>query len=208
MGTPEPTASQRAAHAGGGAGAAAKSRSLAGSGARPAGCGAHRTRLRNPANCGHPGGVGTPDTTGGVSLAGAKGEAHTFDMNTAKRPRVILGLAALLCAGAFAGILASAVRADEIRLKDGKKLHGMIVAYEENMFKVKTDFGDVLVEKDKIEAIIPDTPADETGPSASAKPAATKNNAAAPGRAEANKQPKASAIVNISSPRPEIPLTP
>src|SRR6266481_10153352 len=111
MGTPEPTASQRAAHAGGGAGTTAESRSIAGSGARPAGCGARGTGPRNPANRGHPGGVGTPDTTGGVSLAGAKGEAHTFDMNTARRPRVILGLAALLCADAFAGILASAVRA-------------------------------------------------------------------------------------------------
>jgi hypothetical protein len=58
-------------------------------------------------------------------------------------------------------------RADEIRLKDGKKLYGVIVAYEENMFKVKTDFGYVLVEKDKIASIIP------TGPSTSeAQPAA------------------------------------
>src|ERR1700740_720416 len=48
--------------------------------------------------------------------------------------------------------------ADEIRLKDGKKLYGVIVAYEENMFKVKTDFGYVLVEKDKIAAILPTTP--------------------------------------------------
>jgi len=29
--------------------------------------------------------------------------------------------------------------ADEIRLKDGKKLYGVIVAYEDNMFKVKTE---------------------------------------------------------------------
>lgn len=142
-----------------------------------------------------------------MSLAGAKGEAHTFDMDTARHPRIILGLAALFCAGAFVGIFASAAHADEIRLKDGKKLHGVIVAYEENMFKVKTDFGYVLVEKDKIESIIPDTPTDETGSSATAKPAATKNNAAAPGRAEANKQAKASAIVNSSAARPEIPLT-
>jgi hypothetical protein len=57
--------------------------------------------------------------------------------------------------------------ADEIRLKDGKKLYGVIVAYEENMFKVKTDFGYVLVEKDKIASIIPDAPS-----SSEAKPAA------------------------------------
>src|SRR6202035_1873273 len=84
-------------------------------------------------------------------------------MNTARRPQVILGLAALLCVGVFAGILASTARADEIHLKDGKKLHGVIVAYEDNMFKVKTDFGYVLVEKDKIASIIPDTPAAGSG---------------------------------------------
>ena len=48
--------------------------------------------------------------------------------------------------------------ADEIRLKDGKKLYGVIVAYEDNMFKVKTDFGFVLVEKDKIASIVPSPP--------------------------------------------------
>ena len=58
----------------------------------------------------------------------------------------------------FSAIGVSA-RADEIRLKGGKKLYGVIVAYEDNMFKVKTDYGYELVEKDKIESIIPSTPA-------------------------------------------------
>jgi hypothetical protein len=49
-------------------------------------------------------------------------------------------------------------RADEIRLKGGRKLYGVIVAYEDNMFKIKTDFGYELIEKDKIESIIPSTP--------------------------------------------------
>ena len=133
-----------------------------------------------------------------MSLAGVKHEAHTFDMNTSRRPRAILGLATLLFAGVFAGIFANAARADEIRLKDGKKLHGVIVAYEDNMFKVKTDFGYVLVEKDKIASIIPDTPAEEAGSSATAKPAA-KNDTATPATAEANKQPKASAIKEVLS---------
>ena len=53
---------------------------------------------------------------------------------------------------------ATPVSADEIRLKDGKKLYGVIVSYEQNMFKVKTDFGYVLVEKDKIASIIPSAP--------------------------------------------------
>ncbi len=117
-------------------------------------------------------------------------------MKTARRPRTILGLVALLFAGVCAGIFASAARADEIRLKDGKKLHGVIVGYEDNMFKVKTDFGYVLVEKDKIASIIPDTPAEEAGTNATAKPAAKSESAA-----------KASAIVHSSAARPEIPLT-
>ena len=50
-------------------------------------------------------------------------------------------------------------RADEIRLKSGRKLYGVIVAYEDDMFKVKTDDGYELVRKDKIESIIPSTPA-------------------------------------------------
>jgi hypothetical protein len=64
---------------------------------------------------------------------------------------------ASLCALSLASALPAC--ADEIRLKDGKKLYGVIVAYEENMFKVKTDFGFVLVEKDKIASIIPSAPA-------------------------------------------------
>jgi hypothetical protein len=61
-------------------------------------------------------------------------------------------------------LMAFGTRADEIRLKDGKKLYGVIVAYEDNMFKVKTDFGFVLVEKDKIAAIIPTAPAGTAAP--------------------------------------------
>jgi hypothetical protein len=75
-----------------------------------------------------------------------------------------------------AGALALPATADEIRLKDGKKLYGVIVAYEDNMFKVKTDFGYVLVEKDKIAAIIPTTPAQ---PKPETKPAAKKEAAPA-----------------------------
>jgi hypothetical protein len=75
---------------------------------------------------------------------------------------------ASLCALSLAAALPAC--SDEIRLKDGKKLYGVIVAYEENMFKVKTDFGYVLVEKDKIASIVPSAPAGgETQPPATAK---------------------------------------
>lgn len=70
----------------------------------------------------------------------------------------------LLTALAFARPAA----ADEIRLKNGKTITGEIVGFEENMFKVKTDFGFVLIEKGKIATIIP-TAAPK--PKAAAKPA-------------------------------------
>ena len=76
-------------------------------------------------------------------------------------------LLAILVLPWFASALST--RADEIRLKGGKKLYGVIVAYEDNMFKVKTDFGYVLVEKDKIESIIPSTPAEKAEPGSAAK---------------------------------------
>jgi hypothetical protein len=71
--------------------------------------------------------------------------------------------------GMTIAVAALPAHADEIRLKDGKKLYGVIVAYEENMFKVKTEFGYVLVEKDKIASIIPTTPPATPEPSAPSK---------------------------------------
>ncbi|HYL63400.1 MAG TPA: hypothetical protein VE077_12345 [Candidatus Methylomirabilis sp.] len=91
--------------------------------------------------------------------------------------RILLPVAMAALALSAAAVSA---RADEIRLKDGKKLYGVIVAYEDNMFKVKTDFGYVLVEKDKIASIIPSTPANETPKTdKSTKAPATKKEAPA-----------------------------
>jgi hypothetical protein len=73
--------------------------------------------------------------------------------------------------------------ADEIRLKDGKKLYGVIVAYEDNMFKVKTDFGYVLVEKDKIASIVPTAPSSEAQPTAKT-PISAKGAASVPSKSE------------------------
>jgi hypothetical protein len=74
--------------------------------------------------------------------------------------------------------------ADEIRLKDGKKLYGVIVAYEDNMFKVKTDFGYVLVEKDKIASIVPATASSEAQPVAKTPTISAKGAASAPSKPE------------------------
>jgi hypothetical protein len=83
----------------------------------------------------------------------------------------------LLAAACLLALSAMALpaRADEIQLKDGKKLYGVIVAYEDNMFKVKTDFGFVLVEKDKIAKIIPSTPAAKAESAPAAKKEAGTN---------------------------------
>ena len=139
--------------------------------------------------------------------------------------RLYLGLLAL----AATSLAATSGRADEIRLKDGKKLYGVIVAYEDNMFKVKTDFGYVLVEKDKIAQIIPNTPAQgdagkgesqpatkpstETQPKA--EPAVATSSSATPGVTNASakdiapagptKRERAAAIVNNSNARPALP---
>jgi hypothetical protein len=104
------------------------------------------------------------------------------------------------------GLCASATRGDEIRLKDGKKLYGVIVGYEDNMFKVKTDFGYVLVEKDKIASIIPDSPG-QPAPSKTeppAKPSATTSDATP--TSEPTKKEKAAAILTNTTARPEIPV--
>lgn len=119
-------------------------------------------------------------------------------MNISRHPQAILGLAALLTASAFA----ASARADEIRLKDGKKLYGVIVAYEDNMFKIKTDFGYVLVEKDKIASIIPDTPPDAGAAKVAVKPAAKSDSPA-----EEKKPAKTATIQNSAASRPEIPVT-
>jgi hypothetical protein len=96
------------------------------------------------------------------------------------RGSLLLATCAITLALAVAMVIPAA-RADEIRLKDGKILYGVIVAYEDSMFKVKTDFGYVLVEKDKIASIIPSTPADKT----EAQPATAKDTASHPAKPDA-----------------------
>jgi hypothetical protein len=130
-------------------------------------------------------------------------------MSISSHFRVLAALLALFTLG----ILAAPGRADEIRLKDGKKLYGVIVAYEDNMFKVKTDYGYVLVEKDKIAEIIPSTPAATAAPkkpatdaSPKAEPAVTKSKE--PPTSVTNANAKSSApIINNLAVRPEIPVS-
>src|SRR5579864_9099255 len=47
-------------------------------------------------------------------------------------------------------IPAGAMRADEIRLKDGSKIIGTIVGFENDSFRVETSYGFALIQKDKV----------------------------------------------------------
>jgi len=86
-------------------------------------------------------------------------------------------------------------RADEFQLKDGKKLYGVIVSYEDNMFKIRTDYGFILIEKDKIAKIIPSTPADKP----ESQPAAKKEAAPQPPKSEPALQPEITPAVAPSA---------
>jgi hypothetical protein len=77
-----------------------------------------------------------------------------------------------------------ALRADEIKLKDGTKITGTIVGFEENSFKVKTSYGFAVVQKDQVVSIIvsdtskkspagTDQPIPEKSTTPNAKPAKT-----------------------------------
>jgi len=55
------------------------------------------------------------------------------------------------------GLLAAAApgaRADELKLKDGTKLSGTIIGFDDNSFKVKTNYGYAMVQKDQVVSIV------------------------------------------------------
>jgi hypothetical protein len=84
------------------------------------------------------------------------------------RSRSISGLALLVLL-----LGPSAARCDEIRLKDGTKITGTIVGFEDGAFRVETSYGFALIQKDKVADINitaakkdPEPKAKSTGPSA------------------------------------------
>ncbi len=50
-------------------------------------------------------------------------------------------------------LASAAAHADEIRLKDGTKIVGTIVGFEENSFRVKTSYGFAVIQKDQVVSI-------------------------------------------------------
>jgi hypothetical protein len=92
---------------------------------------------------------------------------------------------------------AAVVRADVIRLKDGSKIVGTIVDFQNDSFKVQTSYGFAMVRKDRISQIIPSDPGKAGGPASDAAPA----TAAASG-AKAEARPTASRGRLASHPAP------
>ncbi len=92
-----------------------------------------------------------------------------------------------ICALAALWIAAPAL-ADEIRLKDGTKIIGTIVGFEDNSFKVQTSYGFALVRKDKITAIIPSEPKPEP-----------KKESSEPSRKPAPQEPQGAAVIPASA---------
>jgi len=89
------------------------------------------------------------------------------------RGRSILALAVLSLLAA-----SGAARADEIRLKDGTKITGTIVGFENDSFRVETAYGFALIRKDKVADINITAAKKEPEPKAAAKPAAAPEPAA------------------------------
>ncbi len=91
------------------------------------------------------------------------------------RVRAISGLAliALLTGTAV-------VRADEIRLKDGSKINGTIVGFENNSFRVETSYGFALIRKDQVADINITASKKETEPKTKLSAPATPRSDAAP----------------------------
>src|ERR1700685_2084156 len=112
----------------------------------------------------------------------------------------------------IAGIPSAALRADEIKLKDGTKITGTIVGFEENSFKVKTSYGFAVVQKDQVVSIIvsdtskkasagSDHPVPESSTAPPAKPAKAEVAAVTPA-------PVVAAVKPASAPAPPPPAPP
>jgi hypothetical protein len=75
-------------------------------------------------------------------------------------------------------LLSRELAADEIKLKDGSKITGTIVGFEENSFKIKTSYGFAVVQKDQVVSIIVTDTSKKT-PAATDKTASDSSNPAA-----------------------------
>jgi hypothetical protein len=99
-------------------------------------------------------------------------------------------------------------RADEIRLKDGTKISGTIVGFENDSFRVETAYGFALIRKDKVADINISAPKQEPEPKAKVSataPAPVATPAPAPATAKETSAPVNTAAAKTSpSERPPV----
>jgi hypothetical protein len=101
---------------------------------------------------------------------------------------------------------AAGARADEIRLKDGTKISGTIVGFENGSFRVQTSYGFALIEKDKVADINITAPKKEPEPKIKSNtPVAAP---AAPAPAVAPAIPKESVPAAGVTPKPNARVMP
>ncbi len=93
--------------------------------------------------------------------------------------------------------------ADQLILKNGEKVVGTIVGFENGMFRVETDFGIALVRKDKVATI---QITDSVG--AAVQPAVPKTPAAKPPREKPKQEPREENASTSSRPPAKEPLPP
>jgi hypothetical protein len=82
-------------------------------------------------------------------------------------------------AAALLGAVGAHARADELKLKDGTKLIGTIVGFDDNSFKVKTNYGFAIVQKDQVVSISISDAAKKPETEKKSEPAAAKSSAPA-----------------------------
>jgi hypothetical protein len=116
--------------------------------------------------------------------------------------RRVLLAAGLSVLGAV--LVPCAIRADEIKLKDGSRITGTIVGFEENSFKVKTSYGFAVVQKDQVVSIIvtdtskkPASATDKSGTDTSDPPATKSAKAAPDANASASPAPPAPTVAAV-----------
>ena len=106
-------------------------------------------------------------------------------------------------------ITVGAARADEIRLKDGTKIIGTIVGFENDSFRVETSYGFALIQKDKVADISILATKKDSDPKPKANAPAPAPSAAAPSvvpavakepAAPASASPEANALAPMRSP--------
>ena len=104
---------------------------------------------------------------------------------------------------------AAVARADEIRLKDGTKISGTIVGFENGSFRVETSYGFALIQKDKVADIIITAPKKEPEPKAKSNAPSAPPPAAAPvvvPAAAKESSPPAGASPEANASAPEHPV--